>query len=217
LAKPKPVNLGDLTRLVTWLDGYSVMSPVDPVRLRRIATKYPDDQDIASAWKDIERDVWDIARVPSSSPEITRLSKILGVFKQVLLFLGLIVFTIYLIGSGVGALKFLGKYGALIFVVIFVLAYVLGFGYYFYLDRRLNRLVTSCYSKHAGEISKQRKHVKQVTQRLIDKIAAEIRAKRTDPEKYRFTLMQKDYSNIVLQKEQSDSVYIVTVKGSKKT
>ena len=193
------------------------MSPVDPLRLRKIASRYPDDQDIATAWKEIEHDVWDIARIPSTSPEITRLSKILGVLKQVLMFVGLIVFTIYIIGSGLGTLDFLGRYGALVFAIIFIMAYLLGFGSYFYLDRKLTRLVTDCYNKHANEISKQRKHVKQVNQRLIDKIAAEIRARRADPEKYKFSLMQKDYSNIVVQKEQGDSIFVVTIKGSKKT
>ena len=216
LAKTKSINLNDLTKLATWLDGYSVMSPVDPLRLRKIANRYRDDQDIGTAWKEIESDVWDIARIPSTSPEITRLSKILGVLKQVLMFVGLIVFTIYIIGSGLGTLNFLGRYGALVFAIIFILAYLLGFGSYFYLDRKLTRLVTNCYKKHANEISKQRKHVKQVNQRLIDKIAAEIRSRRADPEKYRFSLMQKDYSNIVVQKEQGDSVFVVSIKGSKK-
>jgi hypothetical protein len=217
MARTKPVSINDLTKLVTWLDGYSAMSPVDPLRLRKIANKYPDDQDIVSVWKGIEGDVWDIARIPSTSPEITRLSKILGVLKQVLMFIGLIVFSIYVIGSGSGAFAFLGRYGALVFAIIFVVAYFLGFGSYFYLDRKLTRLVASCYDKHASDISKQRKHVKQINQRLIDKIAAEIRARRVDPEKYSFTLLQKDYNNIVVQKEQGDSTFVVTIKGSKRS
>jgi hypothetical protein len=216
LAKTKSINLRDLSKLVTWLDGYSVMSPVDPLRLRKVANRYSGDQDIATAWKEIEGDVWDIARIPSTSPEITRLSKILGVLKQLLMFVGLIVFTIYIIGSGLGTLDFLGRYGALVFAIIFIMVYLLSFGSYFYLDRKLTRLVTSCYNKHASEISKQRKRVKQVNQRLIDKIAAETRARRIDPERFRFTLMQKDYGNIVVQKEQSDSMFVVTIKGSKK-
>lgn len=216
MAKTKSVSISDLAKLVTGLDAYSVMSPIDPLRLRKIANKYSTDQDIESAWKEIESDVWDIARVPSTSPEITRLSKILGILKQFLMFIGLIVFTIYIIGTGLGTLDFLGRDGALVFAVIFVVAYLLGFGSYFYLDRKLTRMVTSWYNKHASEISKQRKHVKQVNQRLIDKIAAEIRAKKADPQKYKFTLMQKDYSNIAVQKEQSDSVFVVTIKGSKK-
>ena len=217
LAKPKHVRLADLAKMVTWLDGYSVMSPVDPLRLRRFAKRYHDDHDIATAWKEIEGDVWEIARIPSTSPEITRLSKILGVLKQVLMFVGLIVFTAYIIGSGLGVLNSLGRYGTLVFAIIFIAAYVAGFGSYFYLDRKLNRLVADCYAKHASEISKQRKRIKQVNQRLIDKIAAEIRARRADPEKYKFTLMQKDYSNIVVQKEQADSTFVVSIKGTKKS
>ena len=216
MAKPKSVRLADLTKLVTWLDGYSVMSPVDPLRLRRTAKRYHDDHDIATAWKEIEGDVWEIARIPSTSPEITRLSKILGILKQVLMFVGLIVFTIYIIGSGLGIMNFLGRYGALVFAIIFIAAYVAGFGSYFYLDRKLNRLVADCYAKHANEIAKQRKRIKQVNQRLIDKIAAEVWARRADPEKFRFTIMQKDYSNIIVQKEQANSTFIVSIKGSKK-
>jgi hypothetical protein len=214
--KIKSVSLGDLTKLVTWLDAYSAMSPVDPTRLRRIAKKYEDDHDISTAWKEIESDVWDIARVPSSSKAITRLSRMVGILKQVLMFVGLIVFTVYIIGSGVGALDFLGRYGTLIFALIFVLAYLVGFASYFHLDRKLSRLVTNCYNQHAGEISKQRKHVKLVNQRLIDKLAAEIRAKRQDPAKHTFSLMQKDYSNIVVQKEQGNSQYVVSIKGAKR-
>ena len=118
--------------------------------------------------------------------------------------------------DGLGTLDFLGRYGALAFVLIFVVAYLLGFGSYFYLDRKLTVLVVSYYDKHASEISRQRRHIKQVNQRIIDKIAAEIRARRADPEKYRFTLMQKDYSNIVVRKEQSNTTFVVTIKGSKK-
>jgi hypothetical protein len=215
-SKTKSVNLTDLSRLVTWLDAYSAMSPVDPVRLRKIANKYESDHDINAAWKEVESDVWDIARVPSNSKEITGLSRIVGILKQVLMFLGLIVFTVYIIGSGLGTLNFLGRYGALVFVLIFVAAYIIGFGAYFYLDRRLTSLVVNCYNQHATEISKQRKRIKQVNQRLIDKLAAEIRAKRADPDKHRFSLMQKDYSNIVVQKERGNSQYLVSIKGTKR-
>ena len=215
--KTKSVSLGDLTKLVTWLDAYSAMSPIDPLRLRRIANRYEKDHDIAGAWKEVEKDVWDIAKVPSSSPEIKRLSRIVGILKQVLMFVGLIVFTVYIIGSGVGALNFLGQYGALVFALIFVLAYGVGFGLYFHLDRKLTALVTKCYNEHASQISKQRKHVKQVNQRLIDKLASEIRAKRADPSKHTFSLMQKDYSNIIVQRERGNSQFLVSIKGSKKS
>ncbi len=204
-------------KLLTWLDAYSAMSPVDPLRIKRMAGKYSEDHDISAAWKEIEADIWDIARVPSSSTQITRLSRILGVLKQFLLFAGLVVFTAYIIGSGLGTLNFLGRYTIVFFAIVFIAVYLIGFGAYFYLDRRLTALVNGYYNKHSNEISKQRKHIKQVNQRLIDKLAAEIRANRVDPEKYRFLLLQKDYSNIVVQKEQANYGYVVTIKGSKRT
>ena len=107
-AKARHVNLADITRLVTGLDAYSAMSPVDPLRLRKIANKYESDKDINSSCKEVESDVWEIARIPSSSKEITRLSRIVGILKQVLMFIGLIVFTVYIIGSGLGLLGSLG-------------------------------------------------------------------------------------------------------------
>jgi hypothetical protein len=191
------------------------MSPVDPLRLLKIASKYPDDHDIASAWKDVEIDIWDIARIPSYSPQITRLSKILGFLKQLLMFIGLIILVVYIIGSYSRAFDFMGKYEALGFAVIFVLAYTIGFGSYYLLDRRLTRLVGLWYDKNSSKISRQRKHVKQINQRLIDKIAAEIRKNKVDPAKYWFTLMQTDYNNIVVRKEKSGSTFTVSVKGSK--
>ncbi len=212
----KSVKLGDLMNLLTWLDAYSAMSPVDPMRIKRTAEKYSEDHDISTAWKEIETDVWDIARIPSSSTQITKLSRILGILKQVLLFAGLIVFTVYIIGSGLGVLNFLGRYTAVFFAIVFIAIYLVGFGTYFQLDRRLTKLVNDYYNKHASEISKQRKHIKQVNQRLIDKLAAEIRANWADPEKYRFSLFQKDYSNIVVQKEKANYGYVVTIKGSKR-
>lgn len=213
---PKSVKLGDIMKLLTWLDGYSAMAPVDPMRIKRMAEKYSEDHDLSTAWKDVERDVWDIAHVPSSSPDITRLSKILSILKQVLLFAGLIVFTAFIIGTGLGVLSFLGQYASVFFAILFVLVYLVGFGSYFYLDRRLTRRVDNWYDAHAGEISKQRKHIKQVNQRLIDKLAAEIRSKKVDPDKYRFVLMQKDYSNIVVHKDQGSAGYLVTIKGVKR-
>ena len=167
-------------KLLTWLDAYSAMSPVDPLRIKRMAGKYSEDHDISAAWKEIEADIWDIARVPSSSTQITRLSRILGVLKQFLLFAGLVVFTAYIIGSGLGTLNFLGRYTIVFFAIVFIAVYLIGFGAYFYLDRRLTALVNDYYNKHNSEISKQRKHIKQVNQRLIDKLAAEIRANRAE-------------------------------------
>jgi hypothetical protein len=125
----KSVSITDLTRLVTWLDGYSVMSPVDPLQLRKIANRYPNDQDVSGAWKDVEGDIWDIARIPSTSPEITRTSKIVGFLKQLLMFIGLIILAVYLVGTSLKAFSFLGRYEALTFAVIFFLAYLFGFGF----------------------------------------------------------------------------------------
>ncbi|MGI0090793.1 MAG: hypothetical protein ACREBS_03700 [Nitrososphaerales archaeon] len=210
----KPLDLKNLTRLVTWLDGFAAMSPVDPARLENAVKKNSGDHELASAWKEVQSDVWDIARVPSSSAQIKNLSKILGVLKQILMFVGLIVFTAFLITSSLGYLNSFGRYSYTIFITIFIVAYAAAFGSYFYLDKKLTRLVKAYYEKHSGEIATQRKHVKQVNQRVIDKLASGIRARKLDPQKYRFTLLHKDYSNISVVGQHNDSEYIAVIKGS---
>ena len=129
------------------------------------------------------------------------------------MFLGLIVFTIYFVLLGSGALKNLGTLGGYAFLIGFVAAYFVGFGVYYNLNRRLTRAVNTYYEKHMGEIARQRRHLKVVNQRLIDKLAQIVRLRDYDPNRYKFSLFHDDYANIHVISEDKNQIYKVTVKG----
>ena len=199
--------------MISLLDGYAALSISDPVRIKRIAKNNSDDPDVKAVWKEISKDVDDISSLPSSSDQIMKLSRVLGILRPVIMFLGLIVFTIYFILLGTGVIAHLGVVGAYAFLGAFIGAYFVGFAVYFMLNRRLTRTVNAYYENHMSEIARQRRHIKIVNQRLIDKQAMIVRSKDLDPKKYKFTLFHNDYVNINVISEDKNSIYTVTVKG----
>jgi hypothetical protein len=211
--KNSTADPGDLAKLISLIDGYAALSVSDPARIRKIIKKNPDDSELESIWKEISRDVDDISTLPSESEVVLKKSKVLGILRPVIMFLGLIVFTIYFVLLGSGVLKNLGTLGAYAFLIGFVAAYFVGFALYFILNRRLTRTVNTYYERHMGEIAKQRRHLKVVNQRLIDKLAQIVRSRDYDPNRYKFSLFHDDYANINVISEDKYQIYKVTVKG----
>ena len=218
---PKSVNLRGLTKLISWLDGYAALACVDPVRIeKQVKTlsssgkKDHEGKDIASAWQEIRKDVFEIAKLPGSSEEIAKASKRLGVVKLVFTFMGVGVIAVYLVLSTLGLLTLSGTAGRLELLIAVIIAYNAALFAYVALNRRFNSLVGSYYDKHATELARQRRHVKAVTQRVIDSLAARIRAQQIDPEKYKLSLFDKEYSNInILGQDKRGIKYVASVKG----
>ena len=211
----KKLNIDALTKVVVWLDSYAALSSVDPSRIESSVKKNSEHPEIMAYWKEVKSDVQDIARLPSKSSEILRLSKRMRILRPLLLYLGLLVFTIFIILSNVLIGSTPGHAFYLVFISAFVIAYFFGFAAYVFFDRKLRQLATEYCETHSGEVVKQRKHIKQVTQRLIDKLATTIRSMKLDPKKYKFVLLHNDYSNIVVMNQNKNSVYSVMVKGRK--
>lgn len=211
----KELNIDALTRVVVWLDGYVALSSVDPSKIERNVKKNSEHPDVVASWTEVKSDVQDIARLPSKSSEILRLSKRMRILRPLLLYMGLLIFTVFIILSNILSATSPGHTFYVIFIAAFVIAYFSGFAVYVVFDRKLRRLATEYCETHAGEVSRQRKHIKQVNQRLIDKLASSIRSKKLDPEKYKFILLHNDYSNIIVLREGKNSLYSVMVKGRK--
>ncbi len=214
MADKKSIDPKQLATLISLLDGYAALSVSDPSRIRKIAKSYSeDDPEIKAVWREISRDVDDISGLPSSSEEIMKQSRRLGILRPVMMFLPLIVLTIYYVLLGTRVLSHLGEVGAYAFLVIFVGAYLFSFYVYFSLNKKLSRNVNAYYDRHMGEIARQRRHIKLVNQRLIDRLAMIIRSEDRDPDKYKFSLFHDDYANINVVSEDKNSIYTVTVKG----
>jgi uncharacterized membrane protein (DUF485 family) len=212
--KKKSLDPKQLSTLVSLLDGYAALSVSDPARIKKIAKGYSEeDPEIKSAWREISRDVDDISNLPSESEQIVKQSRRLSILRPVMMFLPLMVLTIYYVLLGARVLGHLGSYGAYAFLGVFVGAYVLSFLAYFSLNKKLSRTVNEFYERHMGEIAKQRRHIKVVNQRFIDRLASIIRSEDRDPYKYKFSLFHNDYANINVVSEDKNSIYTVTVKG----
>jgi len=212
--KKKSEDPKQLSTLVSLLDGYAALSVSDPARIRKIAKSYSeDDPDIRSAWREISKDVDDISELASTSDDIVKQSRRLGIIRPFMLFLPLFVLTIYYALVGFHVIAHLGQLGAYAFLGIFIAAYVLSFILYISMNKKLSRTVNSYYDQHMGEIARQRRHIKIVNQRFIDRLAMIIRSENRDPDKYKFSLFHNDYANINVVSEDKNSIYTVTVKG----
>lgn len=214
MADKKSVDPKQLATLVSLLDGYAALSVSDPARIKKIAKGFSEeDSEIRGAWREISKDVDDIAGLPSTSDSIVKQSRRLGILRPVMMFLPLIVLTAYYVLLGTHILAKVGEIGAYAFLVIFIGAYLVSFLVYFNLNKRLSRSVNDYYNKNMGEIARQRRHIKMVNQRLIDKLAMIVRSQDYNPQKYKFSLFHDDYANINIISEDKNSIYTVSVKG----
>jgi hypothetical protein len=210
----KKIDPKQLASMVSLLDGYAALSVSDPARIKKIAKGYSDeDQEIRGIWREISKDVDDISQLPSSSDSIVKQSRRLGILRPVMMFLPLIVLMVYYVLLGSRLLGKIGEVGEYAFLIIFVGAYLASFVVYFSLNKKLSSSVNDYYNRHQGEIARQRRHIKTVNQRLIDKLAMIIRSQDEDPVKYKFSLFHDDYANINVISEDKNSIYTVAVKG----
>ena len=67
MADKKSIDPKQLATLISLLDGYAALSVTDPARIKRIVKNNSDDPDVKAVWKDISKDVDDIAGLPSES------------------------------------------------------------------------------------------------------------------------------------------------------
>jgi len=209
-------KLRNLAKMISWLDGYAALSCGDPMKLERLAKSESDSiEEVGKVWNEVRRDVKEIAMLPSASDDIVRTSKYLNVARIAITLMGVGVILVFLLlSSFIPALRN-SSVRIAVLIVVASLYYVVFFSY-FLLGRRLNRLVAAYFEKHQGEVSKERRHAKAATQRLIDILAMKIRASpEENPENYKFKLLNDDYSNVrILQRnEKRPDEVVAVVKG----
>ena len=266
-------NLRNLCRLISYLDGYAALSPVDPAKIQRLVRSETKNEgkkkrssskwgtgkssavenaalaaskEISRLWNEIRPDVSAISALPTASDEVAKASKRLGTIKRIFTVLAVAIIGFYLLIINSSLLETSSLVLRLGLVLGVVIAYYFVLYAYLKTNRRLGDLVAEYYAAHAGEVSSQRKRIRDATQRLIDVLAYQLRAREEDnddptiPEKYRISLLSRDYTNINVvrieekkvrakkkgsnikganeKKKSASSVkrrYIVTIKGRK--
>jgi hypothetical protein len=194
-------DLNTVRSMIQWLDGYAACYNADPFRIEKLVNKRKEDDEVSKAWSETRSDVSDIITLPDSSEEIKerqRKTRIYRPLSAVLIFgTGLSVLVVSGLHLG------LNRFDLIIVLIVLLAIYALVISLWFRASRQLYRMVREYYRAHGSRASKQRAHIKSVTQRLIDLLTVTVRNNKLDPEKYKLRLLHNDYSNIRVLKEEN--------------
>lgn len=202
--------------MIEWFDGYAACYNADPFRIEKLVNKKKEEDEVSKAWSAIRQDVSDIITLPDSSEEIKetqRKSRIYRPLSAVLIFgSGLSLLIISGLHLGLSRVTLLGV------LVIFLAIYALVLSLWYRSSRNLYRMVREYYRAYGNKATKQRAHIKSVTQNLIDLMTATIRNEKFDPERFKIKLLHDDYSNIRVLKEENPKnldrpLYVAVVKA----
>lgn len=209
-------DLKELRNMIEWFDGYAACYNADPFRIEKLVNKKKEEDEVSKAWSAIRQDVSDIITLPDSSEEIKetqRKSRIYRPLSAVLIFgSGLSLLIISGLHLGLSRVTLLGV------LVIFLAIYALVLSLWYRSSRNLYRMVREYYRAYGNKATKQRAHIKSVTQNLIDLMTATIRNEKFDPERFKIKLLHDDYSNIRVLKEENPKnldrpLYVAVVKA----
>lgn len=202
--------------MIEWFDGYAACYNADPFRIEKLVNKKKEEDEVSKAWSAIRQDVSDIITLPDSSEEIKetqRKSRIYRPLSAVLIFgSGLSLLIISGLHLGLSRVTLLGV------LVVLLAIYALVLSLWYRSSRNLYRMVREYYKAYGNKATKQRAHIKYVTQNLIDVMTATIRNEQLDPERLKIKLLHDDYSNIRVLKEENPKnldrpLYVAVVKA----
>jgi hypothetical protein len=186
-----------IARLISWFDSYVELYTVDPVRIERALKSYSG-TDLDQIWKSVKSDVDQIVELPTKSQEIEKYSKRASRSRVFSLIIGVFTFAaliIYLYFQT--QLKSLGGQDIVIIIPAVMIALLYGFFMLTILSTRsLNKAMRSFYDKHTGELTKQKSHMRDATQQLIDRLSREIYSHGFEPNRFKFQLFHSNYKNI---------------------
>ncbi len=193
-------DLGTLRNMIQWLDGYAECYNADPFKIEKMVNKKKEEDEISNAWSQVRQDVSDIITLPDSSEEIANANKKVRIYRP--------LSAVLIFGSGLSVLLISGlhltpnRVDVLAILVVLFAIYATVLTLWYRGTRKLYRMVREYYKTNGNRASRQRAHLKSVAQRLIDSLTLSVRANKLDPEKYKMKLLNNDYSNIRVLKEE---------------
>jgi hypothetical protein len=210
-------DLNTVRNMIEWLDGYAACYNADPFRIEKLVKKRNDDADeISKAWSESRSDVSDIITLPDSSEEIKEKQRKTRIYRPVsaVLIFGTGLSVLVISGLHIG----LNRFDLIVLLAVMLAIYAFVIFFWYQATRQLYKMVREYYRKNGSRVSKQRAHLKSVTQRLIDFMTQSIRNNKLDPEKYKLKLLHNDYSNIKVLKKDSPknmdrAVFLCAVKA----
>ncbi len=206
-----------IARLVSWFDSYVELYTVDPVKIERALKNYSG-TDLDQIWKSVKKDVDQIVDLPAESVEIEKYSKRASRSRGLSLVIGIFTFAallIYLFFQN--QIKTLGGQNLIIIIPAIMIALLYGFFMLTIISTRaLNKAMRTFYDEHSGELSKQRAHMRDATQQLIDRLNREIYSHGFEPSQFKFQLFHSNYKNIAVVGRTGEK-FVSTIKPRSQT
>ena len=204
-----------MAQLITWFDGYAALHIVDPLRIERML-KSQKGAELDQIWKSVKKDVEAITDLPSGSMKVKRYSRMASYARLASLIMTAVSFAFlilfYLFQS---SLKMLGN--PLVAPAIIIAAMYVAIMISLFASRRMNNAVRSFYQEHSSELSKNRVHLRESAQNLIDRLQRDVASHDLDPMRYRFQVFHTDYKNIHVLKGRGPRYgAVVRTKSSQK-
>lgn len=194
-----------LIDLITFLDGYRVAHCKDPAIIDKKISEEKMvgmSRNIKRIWKSVKRDLYKVANLPMSLPNVARLVKIQSVFRMIETIMLVLTFSLGLVSFLAHAPIFLQ--GILPMALI---ALLISFSSAFLLEKILGRKIAveidNFYKAHPGKFEKVFKRLKIIVQGLIDDLNVYVVKHKKNPEKIKLGLYNVDYSGIKIVNEPS--------------
>jgi hypothetical protein len=201
-----------ITRLISWLDGYVELNTVDPVRIDRALKGYQG-TDLDQIWKSVRGDVNQINALPEKSKDLERYARRASNSRKFSLLIGAATFAVligYLLFQN--QIKAVAGYDAELAIPGVMLVLLYGMLMLTMMSTRsLNKKMRQFYEEHSGELTKQKSHLRDATQQLIDRLSREIYSHNFNPGRFKFNLYHSNYKNIAVV-GRSGGKFISTVK-----
>jgi hypothetical protein len=201
-----------ITKLISWFDSYVELYTVDPVRIERALRGY-EGTDLDQIWKSVRGDVNQINALPEKSKNLEKYARRASNARKYSLIVGaatFVVLIVYLLFQN--QIKAAAGYDVELLIPGVMLALLYGMLMLtMFSTRSLNKEMRAFYGEHSGELTKQKSHLRDATQQLIDRLSREIYSHDYNPGSFKFNLYHSNYRNIAVV-GRSGEKFVSTVK-----
>lgn len=204
--KREEFTLESLAKAISWLDGYRACYCVNPSKIEDVVKKYPK-RDVRKIWREVKSDIYKIASLPTSSPEIVRMYKIVTISRSLLPIFAMLSLVMWIVTIET---KVPGAFGEMFYLLLIVSLATVVF-YYLY-NKRLYNKIRAYYDERLDLLKERQRRIKNMTQVLINGLAHYIKGRTHDPREYEFSLFYLDYDNIRVVEKKGAKKFLSKIK-----
>lgn len=199
--KPKE-KLGNLCQLISTLDSIRAFRRVDPEPVKESFQRVKSGE-LTQMWKTIRHDVEKIVYLPIEIPGLPNLMRLVALLKLLTPILSILMMLVLASHSPYAKLfpsALRETFGHWATVPIMVSLFSVALISYITLDQTIRRRVIKYERNHSEKFSRGRERIKNTIEKLVVKLAEELKRHREDPNRYKMELFYK-YEGLKVIKE----------------